>query len=77
MKVIPAATASGAGVPYREYGERVVGSGSGARPDGSGGASFTPCDPIPRAAVTKATITGGCHRAPELQRSNACAAAQP
>ena len=41
MNVMPAATASGAGAPYREYGERVVGSGSGACPDGSGRGSVT------------------------------------
>ena len=35
MNAIPAATASGAGAPYREYGDRVVGSGSGAWPEGS------------------------------------------
>src|SRR3954453_15242009 len=39
--VIAAATASGAGVPYREYGERVVGSGSGACPDGWDRGSLT------------------------------------
>src|SRR5436190_19953278 len=32
IRVIPAAAASGACVPYREYGDRVVGSGSGPSP---------------------------------------------
>ena len=41
MNVMPAATASGAGAPYGEYGERVVGSGSGACPEGSGRESVT------------------------------------
>ena len=41
MSVSPAAAARGAGVPWREYGDLVVGSGSGPPSRGLGWASLT------------------------------------